>query len=162
ERRVAVPVHVATEAEYRRRGVFWQLQRRDEEQAAAAGAPLTITFPNAASHRIFVHDLGWRDLPGRRFWARPLRALSVFRYLAGRPSGAGGLRTPTPGSVQSGPVRIEPLARFPAEAEQVWRTSGLDNEFVRDAAFLNWRYVDSPRDYRCFGAYRGEALTGFA
>jgi hypothetical protein len=33
---------------------------------------------------------------------------------------------------------------------------------VRDAEYLNWRYVDSPRDYRCFGAYRDDRLAGVA
>ena len=36
------------------------------------------------------------------------------------------------------------------------------NHFTRDAAYFNWRYLDSPRDYRCFGAYRGDALAGVA
>jgi hypothetical protein len=33
---------------------------------------------------------------------------------------------------------------------------------VRDAEYFNWRYLDSPRDYRCFGAYRGDELVGVA
>jgi hypothetical protein len=36
------------------------------------------------------------------------------------------------------------------------------NHFVRDAEYFNWRYLDSPRDYRCFGAYREGALVGVA
>jgi hypothetical protein len=34
--------------------------------------------------------------------------------------------------------------------------------FVRDAEYFNWRYLDSPRDYRCFGAYRDIELAGVA
>ena len=33
---------------------------------------------------------------------------------------------------------------------------------VRDASVLNWRYVDTPREYRCFGAYEAATLAGFA
>jgi GNAT superfamily N-acetyltransferase len=164
EQVVAVPVHVATEAEYRRRGVFSALELRNEKEAAAAGSPVTITFPNTASHRVFVGDLGWRDLPGRRLWARPLRPSSVVRYLAGRPSGGGGLRPFTPKPRRLNGVTVEPLERFGAETDAAWREAAgaTGNQFVRDAVFLNWRYVDSPRDYRRFAAYRGSELAGFA
>jgi GNAT superfamily N-acetyltransferase len=162
EQVAAVPVHVATEARYRRQGVFSALELRNEEQAAGAGAPLTITFPNAVSHRIFVGDLGWRDLPGRRVWARPLRAGAFVRYLAGRVTRSGGLRPPSGEPRSYGPVRVEPLDRFGPAAAELWRASAAANQLVRDEAFLNWRYVDTPRDYRCFAAYRGPELAGFA
>jgi GNAT superfamily N-acetyltransferase len=154
----AVPVHVATEAEFRRQGVFSALELRNEEAAAAAGVPLTITFPNAASHRIFVRDLGWRDLPGRRVWARPQRPGALVRYALGRASRGGGLR-PASGEACSG---VAPIERFGPEAAQLWRTSANGNQFVRDEIFLNWRYVDTPREYRRFGAYREDELRGFA
>jgi GNAT superfamily N-acetyltransferase len=162
EQVAAVPVHVATESRYRRHGVFSALELRNEEMAAAAGAPLTITFPNALSHRIFVRDLGWRDLPGRRVWARPLRAGSVLRYLAGRATGSGGLVAPGTETRSYGAVRVEPVERFGPAAAELWRSSAAGNELVRDEAFLNWRYVETPRDYRRFAAYRGSELSGFA
>jgi GNAT superfamily N-acetyltransferase len=161
ERLVAVPVHVATEAPYRKQGVFSALELRNEAAAAAEGAPITITFPNAVSHRIFVRDLGWSDLPGRRLWARPLRASSISRYIAGQSSSAGGLRPATSESRKYGGIRIDPLARFPVEVDALWRAQA-GSQFVRDAGFLDWRYADSPRDYRRFGAYRGSSLRGFA
>jgi hypothetical protein len=39
---------------------------------------------------------------------------------------------------------------------------GYGSHFVRDAEYFNWRYLDSPRDYRCFGAYDAGALVGVA
>jgi len=162
ERLVAVPVHVATEAPYRKQGLFSALELRNEAEAAANGAPITITFPNAVSHRIFVQDLGWRDLPRRRLWARPLRVSSIIRYLAGRPSGSGGLRPPALEPRQYGEIRVQPLVRFPVEVNALWREAQGGSQFVRDAAFLDWRYANSPREYRRFGAYRASALRGFA
>src|ERR671923_149214 len=108
ERPVAIPVHVATEAPYRRQGIFSELELNNEREAAADGSPITITFPNAASHRIFVGRLGWIDLPGRRVWARPLRATGVARYLVHRPSPRGGLRPPSSAEREYGDVRVEP------------------------------------------------------
>ena len=158
EELTAVPVHVATEAPYRRLGVFSALELRNEEAAAAAGSPLTITFPNAVSHRIFVRDLGWRDLPGRRVWARPLSAGAVARYAVGRASKGGGLREPARGERGA----VAPLERFGPDAGALWRSAATAHQFVRDESFLNWRYVDSPRDYRRFGVYRAGELRGFA
>src|SRR5919201_511998 len=145
ERAVAIPVHVATEAPYRRQGVFSALELNNEREAAADGSPITITFPNRASHRIFVGRLGWVDLAGRR-------------------SPRGGLRPPSGEPVVDGDVRVEPLERFPPEADEVWRTAapGYGNHVVRDAEFLNWRYADTPRTYRRFGAYRGGRLRAVA
>jgi GNAT superfamily N-acetyltransferase len=164
EELVAVPVHVATEAEYRRRGVFSALELRNEELAAEAGIPLTITFPNAASHPIFVGDLGWRDLPRRRLWARPLHAAAVARYLGRRPSTTGGLRPPSPDVQVRRGLTIAPLERFDAATDAVWRAAVAADggaQFARDASFLNWRYVDSPRDYRRFAASEASRLVGF-
>jgi GNAT superfamily N-acetyltransferase len=158
EELAAVPVHVATEAPFRRQGVFSELELRNENEAAAAGALLTVTFPNAASHRIFVQDLGWRDLPGRRVWARPLSAGAVVRYALGKDSSAGGLRAWSPDARSA----VAPLERFGPDAGELWRSAATGNQFVRDETFLNWRYVDSPRDYRRFGAYRAGELRGFA
>jgi GNAT superfamily N-acetyltransferase len=163
EQLVAVPVHVATEAEYRRRGVFSRLELRNEDAAAEAGAPVTITFPNAASHPIFVHELGWRDLPGRRLWARPLRAGAVIRYFAGRAGARGGLRSRSVEPRLRRGLTIAPLDRFSEKTDELWRRAAAQgaNQFVRDATFLNWRYVQSPRDYRRFAAYAGSELVGF-
>jgi GNAT superfamily N-acetyltransferase len=164
EREVAIPVHVATEAPYRRQGIFSELELNNEREAAADGSPVTITFPNAASHRIFVGRLGWIDLPGRRVWARPLRAAGVVRYFAGRPSPSGGLVPEAREPRHFGDVRVEPLDRFPPEVDGVWRAAAPSyaNHVIRDARFLNWRYADTPRTYRRFGAYSAGRLRAVA
>ena len=164
ERVVAIPVHVATDAAYRRRGVFSRLELQNEREAAADGSPITVTFPNAASYPIFIGPLGWTDLPKRRVWARPLRTGGVVRYLLGRESPRGGLVPPSSEPRRYGGVRVEPLERFGPETDELWRRAApaYGNHLVRDSAFLNWRYVDSPRDYRRFGAFRDGELRGIA
>ena len=47
ETRLAIPVHVATDARYRGQGVFSTLEHANEDAAADSGSPLTVTFPNA-------------------------------------------------------------------------------------------------------------------
>jgi GNAT superfamily N-acetyltransferase len=162
ETRLAIPVNVATDARYRGRGVFSTLQERNEGAAAESGSPLTVTFPNAKSYPIFVRRLGWIDLPRLRLWARPLRAAGVVRYALGRPGERGGMRAPDPAPRASHGLEVRPIERFGAETDELGEraAAGYGSHFTRDAEYFNWRYLDSPRDYRCFGAYRGEELRG--
>jgi len=161
---VAMPVHVATDPDYRRRGIFPALEAVNEKQAAAAGSPLTLTFPNAASHPIFVGPLGWIDLPQRRLWARVLRPGAVPRYLLRRPGPPGGLRAADPEPRELGRLRIEPLTRVGPEADALWRAAApaFGNHIVKDAAYLNWRFAQAPREYRLFAASRDGRLVGLA
>ena len=156
--RLAIPVNVATDSRYRGQGVFSTLEQENEAAAADAGSPLTVTFPNGASYPIFLSRLGWTDLPKMRLWARPLRVGAVIRYLLGRPGTRGGLR---PSSGWS-PFDVRPISLFEPDFDEVGRAAArvYGNHFVRDAEYFNWRYLDSPRDYRCFGAYVDGRLAG--
>ena len=164
ETRLAIPVNVATDPRYRGQGVFSTLERENEATAAASGSPLTVTFPNGASYPIFMSRLGWIDLPKLRLWARPLRAGAVVRYALGRPGERGGLKAPDvkPRTIRGLEVRL--VDRFGPELDELGRraAAGYGSHFVRDAEYFNWRYLDSPRDYRCFGAYRDGELVGAA
>jgi hypothetical protein len=164
EQRLAIPVNVATDSRYRGQGVFTTLEQENEAAAAVSGSPLTVTFPNAKSHPIFVSRLGWTDLPRLRLWARPLRVAGVFRYALGRPGERGGMRPPDPGARVLRGLEVRPIERFGPDLDELGRraAAGYGSHFARDAAYFNWRYVDSPRDYRCFGAYRGGELAGAA
>jgi GNAT superfamily N-acetyltransferase len=162
--RLAIPVNVATDPRYRGQGVFSTLERENEAAAAESGSPLTVTFPNGASYPIFLRHLGWTDLPRLRLWARPLRAGAVVRYLLGRPGAQGGLRSPSGSSQTLRGLDVRAVERFGSDMDDLGRRAGAayGNHFVRDAEYFNWRYLDSPRDYRCFAAYRVGALVGVA
>jgi GNAT superfamily N-acetyltransferase len=164
ETRLAIPVNVATDARYRGQGVFSTLQRENELAARESGSPLTVTFPNANSYPIFVSRLGWTDLPRLRLWARPLRASGVVRYVLGRPGERGGLRPPEGSPRTLHGLEVRTVNRFDADLDELGlkAAAGYGSHFSRDAAYFNWRYLDSPRDYRCFAAYRGEQLVGVA
>jgi predicted N-acetyltransferase YhbS len=164
ETRLAIPVNVATDARYRGQGVFSTLEQENEEAAAASGSPLTVTFPNANSHPIFISRLGWIDLPRLRLWARPLRASGVVRYVLGRAGAEGGMRRPNASAHEAHGLEVRAVDRFGPELDELGAraAAGYGSHFSRDAAYFNWRYLDSPRDYRCFGAYRGGDLVGVA
>jgi hypothetical protein len=156
-------VNVATDSRYRGQGVFSTLERENEDAAAESGSPLTVTFPNAKSFPIFVGRLGWTDLPPRRLWAKPLSASALVRYALGRSrGGSGGMQPPDASSRTTRGLEVRSLARFGAGLDELGRraAAGYGSHFVRDALYFNWRYLDSPRDYRCFGAFRGGELVG--
>jgi len=164
ETRLAIPVNVATDPRYRGQGVFSTLERENEDAAAESGSPLTVTFPNGASYPIFMSRLGWIDLPRLRLWARPLRAGAVLRYALGRPGQRGGLRAPDADSRPTRGLDVRLVDRFGPELDELGRraATGYGSHFIRDAEYFNWRYLDSPRDYRCFGAFRNNDLVGVA
>lgn len=134
EQLVPVPLQVATDADQRGKGIFTRLERANEDAAAARGCDVAITFPNAASRPIFLERLGWHDLWHARLWVRP----------------------PAP-PLRLGRFRVEELRTIPEGVEAL---AGTANGPIADAAYLEWRYLRSPRAYRVLGAFEGETLRG--
>ena len=149
EQPVAFAVHAVTHPASRGKGVFSRLELRNEERAAEGGASVALGFTNPLAGPILVGKLGWRDLYRMRLWARALRPLRALRR-----RGGGGLPASRGGT----------LARFGPEQEAAWRRvqPAWGNALVRDAAYLNWRYVDAPKDYRAFASPAGYAVIGHA
>ncbi len=162
--RLAIPVNVATDARYRGQGVFSTLEQANETAAADSGSPLTVTFPNARSHPIFVGRLGWIDLPRLRLWARPLRFSGVVRYALGREGEREGMRDRSDAPQHLHGLEVRPVDHFGEDLDELGRRAaeGYGSHFTRDTAYFEWRYAESPRDYRLFGAYRGGRLDGVA
>ena len=143
EQLVAFAVGAVTHPDARGRGIFGRLELANEEQAAAAGATMALGFTNPMAGPILVGKLGWHDLYRMRLWARPLRL---------KRTGVGELAPRSGGYLES----------FDARHEELWRAGGYRNALVRSAAYLTWRYLDAPRDYRVLGDERGFAVLGHA
>jgi hypothetical protein len=59
---------------------------------------------------------------------------------------------------------IQPIANFGGSFDKLWSDieKGRVIAIVKDAAYLNWRYIKCPfHSYRCLAAYRGKELDGF-
>lgn len=152
EAAVAFALDAVTHPDYRGRGLWSALELRNEDASARAGALAVLGFTNPVAGPILVGKLGWRDLAQLRIWARPLlrRGTLGFRVARGRSSALG--------------LGVEPLDQFGAETDALSAEVSRDwaNHVVRDAAHLNWRFVDSPRPYRRFAARRRGRLEGYA
>jgi GNAT superfamily N-acetyltransferase len=133
ERLATFSVHATTDDSARGQGIFPALERRHEEQAEARGAAVVLAFASKPTAPIFLGPLGWTEVGRLRIWARPLPGL------ARRKSGADW---------------IDRFA-FDGDAAVSW-----PNHIVRDADYLNWRYLDSPRGYRAFACSDGYAVLG--
>jgi GNAT superfamily N-acetyltransferase len=130
ELEVGMPVRLATDPGFQGRGIFRELQTANEERARELGIRLLLIVPNAASARILVGALGWRKLRSVRVWARPLPRR----------------RAPTAAKVD----------RFDDSLHA--RSDGGDR-VLRNGAWLNWRFADSPTRYELL-AGGGYAVVG--
>jgi GNAT superfamily N-acetyltransferase len=128
-------VHAATTPAARGLGIFRALEVRHEEQGREWGSICVLGFASPPTHGIFLGPLGWTQIDRRRVWARPL------------PLGA-----------RRG--RSRALERFEERHERAAAAVAprLRNHVLRDARYLNWRFVESPRTYRLLESEGG----GFA
>jgi GNAT superfamily N-acetyltransferase len=133
ERLAAFSVHATTDASARGQGIFPALERRHEQQARERGAAVVLAFASKPTAPIFLGPLEWTEVGRLRIWARPLPALL-------RPRNS-----------------LESVQRFEHDGDAA---GPWPNHVIRDATYLNWRYVESPKGYRAFRARDGYAVLG--
>jgi GNAT superfamily N-acetyltransferase len=120
ERQVSFSVHATTEASARGLGIFPALETRNEQEAEDRGVAAVLGFASKPTTPIFLGRLGWTEIGRIRVWARPFPRR---------------------------PRRLEPYARVQRFRHAGDAAKSWPNHVVRDAAYMNWRYIDSPRDY---------------
>jgi GNAT superfamily N-acetyltransferase len=134
----ALPLWAVTDPDARGRGIFQRLNGAVEAAAREAGATIELGFTNKLAGPIYIAKLGWRDVHRLRIWARPI--------LPGRDRSDGCIH----------------LHHFGPEHEDSYRLLAprLRNHFIRDTAYLDWRYADSPRKYTLLASQNGYAVVG--
>jgi predicted N-acetyltransferase YhbS len=123
-------VHATTHESARGQGIFAELERRHEREAAERGVAVVLVFASASTAPIFLGPLGWAEIGRLRVWARPLLA-----------------QAPAPVAA----------ARFDEAGDAA---AGWPNHVVRDAEYLNWRFADSPKGYRVVRVGESYAVVG--
>ena len=152
-------VHAVTSERARGLGIFRALERRHEELGKELGSACVLAFASAPTRPLFLGPLGWSQIDRRRVWGRPLRAVVELRLRRLRRHGAASL---SPGASERPGTRT--LSRFGTEQENAYRALApmLGNHLVRDARYLQWRYLDSPRPYSAYASPEGFAVLGRA
>ena len=132
---VALPLWAVTDPDYQGRGIFQRLNAAVERAAREAGATLQLGFTNPLAGPIYVSRLGWSDVDRLRIWARPL-------FGRGRP--------------------VETFDDVGEHEERAYTALAprLRSHFVRDAAYLRWRYGQSTRPYTLLRTTNGYAVVG--
>jgi GNAT superfamily N-acetyltransferase len=130
ERVASFSVHATTHESARGQGIFAELERRHEREAAERGVAVVLAFASAPTAPIFLGPLGWTEIGRLRVWVRPLLAQAAA------------------------PAAPERFAD-PQDCAAAW-----PNHVVRDADYLNWRFLDSPRGYRVVRSETGHAAVG--
>ncbi len=130
EQTASFSVHATTDPAARGRGVFVGLERKHEQEAQERGVAVVLAFASAPTAPLFLGPLGWTEISRYRIWMRPLP-------FGGKSAAA--------------------VAAFDHAGDAA---SGWPNHIVRDAAYLNWRYLESPRDYAAYGVSGGYAVLG--
>jgi len=120
DRKASFSVHATTDDSARGLGIFPALEKKHEEEAAAGGVAVALAFASKPTAPIFLGPLGWTEIARIRVWARPFPRR---------------------------PRRLEPYARIQRFRHAGDAASSWPNHVIRDAEYMNWRYIESPRDY---------------
>jgi hypothetical protein len=151
----------ATDPDFTRQGIFRTLAARLYEDASSS-APIVFGFPNRSSAPGFYRNLGWVDLGACPVLRRPLANRHPRSRLL--PVAALALRALDRVSAAGTGIRVECVGEFDQRVTALWeRVRGaLGTTVVRDATYLNWRFVSSPFRYRRYLAWRGDQPVGLA
>src|SRR5437870_6738430 len=133
ERQASFSVHATTEASARGLGIFPALERKHEQEAEDRGVAVVLGFASKPTAPIFLGLLGWTEIARIRVWARPFPRR---------------------------PRRLEPYARIQRFRHAGDAASSWPNHVIRDAEYMNWRYIESPRDYLAVAAGGSYAVLG--
>ncbi len=146
---------VMTHPDWRKRGIFSDLDRRAMAETRDLGWPLVFGLPNRRSAHIFL-TLGWEQVGRIRPWtfclrvsreARAVRRVDgrwrALRLPAARRRGAAARRRLRAAS--EGRFGVRRIERFDAAVDALSRE--VEPRFAlmvrRDHAYLNWRFIDT-------------------
>ncbi len=165
---------VMTHPDWRRKGLCGELSFVCGRATADAGWPMNWGFPNRQSASVFL-KVGWRSVGKIRPWSHFLRAdvgMRKERFREGRRAALGlplAIRRCRAGRRQlqqlgAGRYEVRPIERFPAEVGAL--SQAVEQRFAlmvrRDAAYLNWRFLDTPSGLqRALGVYLEGKLAGY-
>jgi hypothetical protein len=161
-----------TDADWRGRGIFTGLDDLVCAASGRAGAPLAFAYSGRLSLKGFLRN-GWRLIGHALLLRRVYRARRALLRL-GRIGPVCALAAPlldvVGGALDRSRLPLERatdlvrVARFDERVDRLFEACAPRRGLVgvRSAAWLNWRYVDTPTGRQeCFALERGGALVGY-
>ena len=157
-----------TDHQHRGKGLFIELATKLAEKETAKGNELVYGFPNENSVKGFVKKLGFIYFGEVPFLIKPLR-ISYFVKKFIKKSKVGE-EDDTNCEVKAGTeinlhnyASLKKLDNFGEDYEILWNKvkQNIPIGVNRDAAYMNWRFVNKPQaDYLRYGYYQGTELKG--
>jgi GNAT superfamily N-acetyltransferase len=150
ERPALISLNTATDPAFQRQGIFTKLAEQLYSEATPDFA-LVYGFPNERSSHGLFDRLDWTNLGRVPLVARLLRTPPQLRAVSGAVAPLLGLLAVRDAafSKKTASLRVEPLSSFGAWTDRLWQANAAELGVcvIRDAAFLQWRFVDAPRTY---------------
>ena len=157
--------------EHRRLDAFLTLLRACVGELESAGVALAYGTANADAALALATLLGQPTVAAVPLLVRPLGGTIPARILSAFAGAAGFVARCGPASVGAD-LQVTRLDRFDDRFDRFWRRIRDDYPImlVRDAAYLNWRYVDAPGsayariglEYPATGEIEGYVVLGLA
>jgi GNAT superfamily N-acetyltransferase len=158
-----ITIFTATDPDFRRRGLFRELAER-LNASSTDSCPIVFGFPNRQSAPTYFKHLGRIELRPFPQLRRPLR--NTGGYAEGGAATAIGARAlDIAGSLGTDKtITVSLVDDFTGIANPIWEEvePHAGTAVVRDETFLNWRFVQSPFEYRRFEARRDGEPVGLA
>lgn len=164
-----------THPAYQGRGIFTSLVKTAWSELAEQGIPLVYTFPNDASMSIHRKVIGGTEVVRLRRMVKPLRTHDLFSKMFGRNIFSRWLGralefvmkilTENQTPLRARDLAIREVKRFDRRFDALWEQASKQFEVVcvRDSKFLNWRYIDTPKNrHIVLSVEQANEVLGFA
>lgn len=157
-----------TDHRHRSKGLFIKLASKLEKEESLKNNELVYGFPNENSVHGFVNKLGFTYFGEVPFLIKPIKVSFIIRKLFKKPRSQGQeeiiCKIDSPNEVLlKNNCSIKFISKFSEEYDQLWKkvSTKIAIGINRDAAYMNWRYVDKPgEDYSRYGLYENGILKG--
>ena len=160
-----VAVDAAISPDYQGRRMMKPLNRALYEHSASKGMRVSLAYPSNPIAVAGIRSAGWLEVARLRTlvlavddaWVASRFKVPRLVASAVRAVGFSTGRGPVGNEVGAPPQGLDGLWA------QLVRDNGIRNGIIRDAAWWQWRYADSPMSaYRYFEVRRGQSLAGAA
>jgi len=154
----------------RRRGFYPQLFHKVVEQARTRGWAFTFGFPNAPALKALQKIHPAAPVAQVPRFVKFFRGRAIAQRKIRQPALAGAAGRVLDGLLwlqnrrrQAADDHVVPLERFDERFDRLWQQAApsLGVATVRDQAYLNWRYVDAPLNYRVLAFVAGDEVRGY-
>ncbi|SHI98235.1 GNAT family N-acetyltransferase [Lutispora thermophila] len=157
--------------EHRKKGIFENLAMAALDDMKNAGFQLRFNFPNEAAYKASIGRINIKkvcDIPQYIKILKGKEASSMFTTNKLIKS-CGGLVLDLYKNIKNVCMKktsgysIVEIKRFDYKFDELWNNIKNDYPIAveRSSKYLNWRYVDSPEEYKIYGAYKNNELVGY-